>query len=332
MAKKLRLSLGIASNPRSWPILDGRVEVDGVELVSSVVAASELFWRQLRFADFDLSEMSISSWLIARSRGEERYVGLPIFTTKRLFHTELLVRRDAKIDVPADLRGKRVGVLEYQQTAALWVRGALEHEFGVRAPEMEFWMERTPDHSHGGATGFVPPPGVTIHQIPRETNVGEMVASGELDAALHYHTAPTLVHRSAVDLMHHPDVKTLFPDPHAEGVRYYRKTGIFPINHMMLIRRSLLDAHPWLALNVLKAFNAANAVADRERLEHVEYYLAAGLLELQAQAALATPLLRHGVRANRTVLEAAGQYSHEQGLTPRRLALDELFAASTLEE
>ena len=141
----LQLSIGFASNPRTWPILDGRARVDGVDLVPSIVAASELFWRQLRFADFDVSEMSVSSFMIARAQGDDRWVGLPIFTTKHFFHTELLVRKDAGIDVPADLKGKRVGVLEYQQTAALWVRGALEHEFGVRAQDMEFWMERTPD-------------------------------------------------------------------------------------------------------------------------------------------------------------------------------------------
>jgi 4,5-dihydroxyphthalate decarboxylase len=329
---KLQLSIGFAANPRTWPILDGRVPVDGVELVPSVVAASELFWRQLRFADFDVSEMSISSFMIARSQGDDRWVGLPIFTTKRFFHTELLVRKDAGIHAPADLAGKRVGVLEYQQTAALWVRGALEHEFGVRAQDMEFWMERTPAHSHGGATGFVPPPGVTIHQIPVEQNVGTMMLSGELDAALFYHTAPTLVHRSAVELHGHPAIETLFPDPYAEGVRYFRKTGIFPINHAMVIRRELAEKHPWLILNILKAFDRANAIADAERMEHVEYHLAAGLLPPEAKHELAVPLLRHGIAANRTVLEAAAQYSHEQGLTPRRMTLPELFAASTLDQ
>src|SRR4051795_3259586 len=165
---KLQLSLGIASNPRSWPILDGTIKPDGIELVPSVVEASELFWRQLRFADFDLSEMSFSSLMMARATGDERWVGLPIFTTRRFFHTGVLVRRDAKIDKPADLKGRRVGVPEYQQTAALWTRGVLQHEFGVEPREMQFWMERVPSHSHGGAVGFTPPPGVTIRQIPPE--------------------------------------------------------------------------------------------------------------------------------------------------------------------
>src|SRR5882672_198631 len=213
---KLQLSLGIASNPRTWPILDGRVKADGIEFISSVVQPSELFWRQLRFADFDLSEMSFSSLMMARAGGDERWIGLPIFTTRRFFHTGVLVRRDAKIDKPADLKGRRVGVPEYQQTAALWARGIIEHEFGVKPSEMEFWMERVPSHSHAAGVGFNPPPGVTIHQIPIEKNIGTMMLSGELEATLHYLVHRNLVDRSRVDLWSHPDIKPLFPDPDAE--------------------------------------------------------------------------------------------------------------------
>ena len=119
--------------------------------------------------------MSMSSLMMARSKGDERFVGIPVFTTRLFFHTTTLVRRDAKIDRPADLKGKRVGVPEYQQTAALWARGVLQHEFGVAPKDMEFWMERPPSRSHGGATGFKPPPGVTVHQIPPEKNIGAMM-------------------------------------------------------------------------------------------------------------------------------------------------------------
>src|SRR5205809_7588143 len=128
---KLQLSLAIASNPRSWPILDGSVTPDGIALIPTILHPSELFWRQLRFADFDVSEMSFSSLMMARAGGDERWVGLPIFTTRKFFHAEILVRRDSGIDRPGDLKGRRVGVPEYQQTAALWTRGVLKHEFGV---------------------------------------------------------------------------------------------------------------------------------------------------------------------------------------------------------
>jgi 4,5-dihydroxyphthalate decarboxylase len=264
--------------------------------------------------------------------GDERWVGLPVFTTKRFFHTGVLVRRDAGIEVPADLKGKRVGVPEYQQTAALWTRGVLQHEFGVAPADMEFWMERTPEHSHGGATGFTPPPGVTIHQIPPEGSIGAMMLAGELDAALHYLVNPNLVDRSSADLWHHAHMKPLFADPVAEGARYYKKTGLYPINHAMVVRRRLADEHPWVVLNLLKAFTHANELAEARRLEYVDFHLKAGLISAAAVEALRTPLIEYGIAANRDVLETAARYSHEQGLTPRLMKLDEIFAASTLDQ
>jgi 4,5-dihydroxyphthalate decarboxylase len=335
---KLQLSLGVASNPRTWPILDGRVAPDGIELVSSVVPVSELFWRQLKFADYDVSEMSFSSLMMARANGDERWVGLPVFTTRQFFHTTLLVRRDAGIDTPADLKGKRIGVPEYQQTAALWTRGILQHEFGVAPTDVTFFMERLPSHSHAGAVDFKAPRGVTINQIPLEKSIGSMMLSGELDAAMFYirrhgeHAQGNLIDRSTADLWGHPDIKPLFPDPAAEGVRYFRKTGIYPINHGMVIRRSVVEKDPWVVLNLYKAFERANEVATEERMKHVEYHLAAGEIAPEARAALNRPVLMHGIKANRKILETAAVYSHEQGLTPRLMKLDEVFAASAMEQ
>ena len=329
---KLQLSLAITSNPRTWPVLDGSVKPDGIELVPTILHPSEMFWRQLRFAEFDVSEMSVSSLMMARAGGDTRWLGLPVFTTRKFFHTEILVRRDARIDKPADLKGRRVGVPEYQQTAALWTRGVLQHEFGVAASDMEFWMERVPTHSHAGAVAFKPPPGVTIHQIPAEKSIGSMMLSGEIEAVIHYIRHNNLVDRSTVDLNNHPDVKTLFPDPWAEGVRFYRKSGIYPINHGMVMRRELAEKHPWAVLNLLKAFEAANEIANQQRIEHADYHLAAGLVPPEAGKALRAPIVRHGIKANRHILETAAAYSAEQGLTPRLMKLDELFAASTMDQ
>jgi 4,5-dihydroxyphthalate decarboxylase len=326
---KLQLSLGMAANPRTWPIFDGRVKADGIDLLPSPVFPSELFWRQLKFGDFDVAEMSMSSLMMAVAAGDARWVGLPVFTTRKLFHTEILVRRTAGIEKPSDLKGRRVGVPEYQQTAALWTRGALEHEFGVRPADMEWWMERVPSHSHRAAVGFDAPPGVIIKQVPARKNLGTLILAGEIDAIVHYIVNPNLVDRSTADLWHHPDIRPLFPDPVAEGVRYYRKTGLLPINHGMVVKRSLAEHHPWVILNLLKAFARANDIAERERLEQAQYHVATGLVSGDA---LATTLVRHGVKANRKVLEAAAQYSQEQGLTPRRVKLEELFAPSTLDQ
>jgi 4,5-dihydroxyphthalate decarboxylase len=323
----LQLSIGITNNPRTWPIIDGTVKPDGIDLVPTVLHPSELFWRQLHFAEFAVAEMSCSSFMIALGRGDTRFVGLPIFTTRRFFHTSILVARKAGIDKPGDLKGKRVGVPEYQQTAALWGRGVLQHEFGVRPQDIEFWMERTPEKSHGGATGFTPPPGVVVKQIPADQSIGSMMLAGELDAALHYLSGRNLVDRSRADLASHPDFKYLFPDPIAEGIRYYRKTGLFPINHQAVVRRDIFEKAPWVALNLLKAFNRANDIANAQRLEHVDYHLAAGLLSGDAK----TPLLHQGVKANRKVIETIAQYSLEQGLTQRPIKIDELYAPNALE-
>ena len=327
---KLQLSLGITSNPRTWPIIDGRAAPDAIDLATSVVDPSELFWRQLRFADFDVSEMSMSSLMMIRAQGDDRFVGLPVFTTRRFFHTNILVRRDARINAPADLKGKRVGVPEYQQTAALWIRGVLQSEFGVAPKDMEFWMERGPARSHAGAVGFKPPPGVTIHQIPPDKSIGSMMLKGELDACMFYIRNSNLIDRSTEDLHNHPDIKPLFPDSAAEGVRYYQKTGIYPINHGMVMKREVAERNPWAIINLLKAFTAANDIANRERMEHVTYHLETGLVPTQYRSALATAILTHGIKANRKTLETAAAYSVEQGLTPRLLTLDVLFAASSL--
>src|SRR5580693_8747838 len=127
----LKLSLAITSNARTWPVIDGRVKVDGIDFAKSVLGAGEIFFRQLSFADFDVCEMSMSELMMIRARGDDRFVGIPVFTTRRFYHTGILVRKDAKIDSPAALKGKRVGVPEYVQTSALWNRGVLENEFGV---------------------------------------------------------------------------------------------------------------------------------------------------------------------------------------------------------
>jgi 4,5-dihydroxyphthalate decarboxylase len=327
---KLRLDLAITNNPRTRPIIDGRVTVDGIDFAKTVLGPAEMFWRQLRSAEFDVSELSMSELMMIRARGDERFLGLPVFTTRRFYHTGILVRRDAKIDSAADLKGKRIGVPEYVQTSALWTRGVLENEFGVVPKDMTFFMERLPARSHAGAIGFTPPPGVIINQIPPEKSIGSMMVSGELDACMSYNGNPNPIDRSDADLQNHPDIKPLFPDTTAEGIRYYKKTGILPINHGMVVKRDVAEKHPWVTINILKAFAEANDIAERERREHVNYHLETGLVPSQYREALGTRLIIHGLRANRETLEVAAGYSHQQGLTPRVVKLEELFAPSAM--
>jgi 4,5-dihydroxyphthalate decarboxylase len=327
----LQLSLILGNNPRTQPIIDGSVKPDGIDLSITVAHPSEIFWRQLSYEEFDISEMSMSSFLILTAAGDKRWVALPVFTSRMFFHTWSLVRADAGISKPAELKGKRIGVPEYQQTAALWARGVLQHEYGVAPADMDWWMERTEERSHGGHTGFTPPAGVRFNRIPAEKSMASMLLSGELDASLLYIGERNLVDRSGVDLTGNPAIRTLFPDPAAEGVRYYQKTGIFPINHGMVVKRSLLEEHPWVAINLYKAFSEArDRVAARTRELAGVYFDLGAFPPDQRQAMTADPY-PYGIKANLKVLETIAQYSHEQGLTPRVVKLDEVFAPSTLE-
>jgi 4,5-dihydroxyphthalate decarboxylase len=329
--QKLELSLALSDNPNTRPLLDGRVEAEGIRLVPTAVHPSEMFWRQLKFAEFDVSEMSMSSLVIATSKAPTPWAALPVFTTREFFHTRILVRTDAGIEKPSDLRGKRVGVPEFQQTAAIWCRGVLQHEFGVKSTEIEWFMERPADKSHGGATGTVTPPGVTIHQIPPSTNIGEMLVNGEIDATLLYLTSRNLVDRSRIDLSAHPRVRPMFPDREAEGRRYYAKTGLYQINHTVVVRRSLIERHHWIALNLYSAFAAAKAEVARAGELYLRNYFITGLIGEDVKRALASDPMAYGVKSSRNVLETITQYVHEQGLTARRVGLEEIFAPSTMD-
>jgi 4,5-dihydroxyphthalate decarboxylase len=328
----LQLSLAITSNPRTWPIVDGRVKADGIGFTKTVLGPAEMFWRQLSFAEFDVSEMSMSELMMIRNRGDDRFIGIPVFTTRRFYHTGIYVRKDAKIASPADLKGKRVGVPEYVQTSALWTRGILENEFGIAPKDMTFFMERVPARSHAGAIGFKAPPGVCINHIPPEKSIGSMMLSGELDACMSYNRRHgDLIDRSDADLDNHPDIGPLFPDSAAEAVRYYKKTGIYPINHGMVVKRAVFERNPWVVINILKAFDQANDIADAERREHVAYHLETGLVPPDYRKSMAARIIKHGLKANRATLDMAAKYSNQQSLTQRIMTMDELFAANALD-
>jgi 4,5-dihydroxyphthalate decarboxylase len=274
--------------------------------------------------------MSMSSLLIVIAQGNRDWIGLPIFPQRHFFQTWAWVRTDAGIDSPRDLIGRRIGVPEYQQTAALWSRGILEHDFGVKPTDLSWYMERTPDRSHGGATGFKPPAGVQLQYIPADKSIGSMMMSDELDATLLY-TGRSTIDRSTVAFDGNPKVRPLFADRAVEAQRYFRDTGIFPINHGVVIRRSLYERHPWLALNVFNAFRQAKERVANEMRELVSTHLQLGLLGADAMSGLVVDPYPYGVKSNKKVLETLAAYSYEQGLTPRRVELDEMFAPSTLD-
>lgn len=238
----LRLSFITGHNERVQPLLDGTIQPEGLELVPTYSHPSETFWRQLKFQEFEIAEMSLSSYLIARSRGAVDMVAIPVFPSRLLFQTWLAVSADSAVREPGDLVGKRIGVPEYQMTAALWMRGILEHDFGVSQYKVDWYMERTAEMSHGGATGFTPPPGISFHRIPPEKSMASMLVAHELEAAL-VNTPllrrATALDRSGRELGERGDrstIRPLFPDPIAEGTRFFKTHGFMTPNHSYIIR------------------------------------------------------------------------------------------------
>ena len=328
---KLQLSLAFSPNPRSKPILDGLVEPEGIGLFCSRVAPGELFHRQLSHQEFDVSEMSISSLLMITAQGNRDWVALPIFTTRHFFGSQAIARNAAGIETGEQLKGKRVGVNEYQQTAALWSRGFFHHEYGVTAQDVEWWMERTPQYSHAGAVGFKVPPGVTMKFIPENKNMGQMMMDGELDAIQHYFWGGGGINRSIIDLAKQPEMHYIFGDPQTEATRYYNKTGIFPFNHTVIVRRSIYDANPWIGRNILEAFEEAKQLHYTERREATQPWFETGVLAPEGKASLAQDIFPYGLAANRMVIEKAMEFSTEQGLTPRVLTPEEVYAENLLD-
>lgn len=324
----MELSIALTVNERTRPILDGAVTADGIRFVPTALTPGEIFWRQLKYAEFDVSEMSLGSFTIATAKGETRWVGIPVFPVRAFFHTGILVRKAAGIAKPEDLRGKRVGVPEYQQTAVVWTRGILQHEFGVDPRELEWFMERTPERSHGSSTGFTPPPGIRFSYVPAQTDLAAMLLGGELDAILFYVGRGSMLNRSRMDLRARPEVATLFPDPAAEARRFYAARRLFPINHCVVVRRTLVEREPGLAARVFALFGAAKDELARRLAESLEPYAETGLV---ASDALASDPMPYGLAGARLEVETVAAYLEEQGLAPRRVAAEELFPLAALE-
>ncbi len=329
-AAKLALSLALTDNERTRPIIEGKVAWDAIEPVVSVLDPGEIFWRQLKFAEFDVSEMSLSSLFIRAAQGHREWVALPIFTARRFFHTEMMVHVDSGITSPADLRGKRLGVPEFQQTAAVWERGVLQHEFGVDMRDIHYFMERGGQKSHGATTNFEPAPGVKLTYVAEDSSIAQMLINHEIDGTLHYISSVNAVDRSGVDLHSRPELRRLFPDPIAEGRRYYEKTGLFPINHCVVVRRELLERQPWLALNIYNAFVAAKKIGLARHVAEAEPYVRLGLIEPAARAALGRDIYAYGIVATRPVLDTIRTYIEEQQLAQNVPPLEAVFAPQTL--
>ncbi|HEX9263899.1 MAG TPA: hypothetical protein VF977_05990 [Candidatus Binatia bacterium] len=324
-------------NERVEPLMNGTIKADGIELIPTYSHPSETFWRQLKFQEFHVAEMSMSSYLIARSRGVDM-IAIPVFPSRRFFHADQSYHVDSGIKQPGDLVGKRIGVGEYQQTAALWARGVLEHDFGVSQYKVHWYMERSEELSHGGATGFAPPPGISFHRIPPDKSLATMLVNHEIDVApiaSHLTRAFNIIDRSTHIRASEGDwskVKPLFPDQIAEAKRFFTEHGFVPVNHAYIIRGDVYREHPWVAVKLYDAFVKAKAIAAETLLERIPAALFFGPEYFaKTQDVLGDDPFPYGVKANTALLDTLIAYSHEQGLTPRKMKVEELFAKETLD-
>jgi 4,5-dihydroxyphthalate decarboxylase len=332
---KLRLSFISAFNERVDPLMKGSIRAEAIEIVPTYSHPSETFWRQLKFQEFEVGEMSMSSYLIARERGFDM-IALPVFPSRRLFHTEISYHTASGVTKPGDLAGKRLAVAEYQQTAALWQRGILEHDFGVSQYKVHWYMERTEELSHGGATGFTPPPGISFQRIPPDKSMASMLVSNELDAAAinsPWRNMPNVIgrsHRIPASGGDWSKVKPLFADRLTEGKRFFQKWGFLPVNHAYTIRGDIYRKYPWVAFNLYTGFVKAKEHFNAKLVDSIPSALFFGKEYLaMTQEIFGKDPYPYGVKSNRKMLETLIDFSHEQGLISQKPKVEELFAEST---
>ena len=325
---RITLTLAAAPYDRILPLVDGRVGVRGIELIYLPQLVEETFWRMARYQEYDVAEFSLSSYLIARDRGEPRLTAIPVFPSRMFRHSAVYVNTRAGIKEPRDLIGRRVGIPEYQLTALLWVRGILADDYGVRPEDIEWYVG---GEERAGRREKLPlqlPDRIRIHPIPPNTTLTELLVRGEIDAMI----APRA---PSAFLEGHPAVGRLFPNYPEVEAEYFRRTGIFPIMHVVVIRDDVLERFPWVARNLFEAFEAARRIALTDLRQTAA--LAVMLPWLHAEVERTRALLGedywpYGIEANRHVLETAIRYAYEQGLIRQRFRVEDLFAPSSLEE
>ena len=314
MPKKLNLTLACGDYELVRPLLNGTVEVDGADLtILTDMDSATRHWRFLNKGEFDVAELSSSSYLAARDNGLP-FHAIPVFLHRRFRHGFMFINTSKGIRKAADLKGRRVGVKTLMTSAVLWMRGILQHEYGVPLNTIE-WVAEIEDDIK-----VVLPPDIRYSCLPNDKSVETMLAEGELDAVFHSDLIKPFV---ATD----PRVARLFPDHKAEEMAYFQRTGIFPIMHVLSVRKSLVDEHPWFAVNLFKAFNEAKTAAMKRmanpRIVPLAWYRDAW--EEQERVFGLDPWEYGLTEKNRKILETLVGYSLEQGLIKKRATLEQLF-------
>lgn len=322
---KLRLSVAVGDYDRTRALIDGTVQIDGVDPVVMALTPEEIFFRAFRHAEFDICELSLSSFTVKTAQGDCAYVGVPAFVSRAFRHTSIYVRTD-RIKQPSDLKGRRIGVPEYQLTANVWARAVLEEDHGIKPADMTWVRGGIDEPGRPEKIAIKLPPDVKLENAPEGATISGMLDRGEIDAFM----APRPPSCAATNA----DVGWLFPDPTASARAYYRRTGIFPIMHMVGVRRELAEAHPWLPAAALKAFEQAKSAGLAKLADTSATKVTLPFVEEQLKSAremMGHDFWPYGIAANRQTLTAFLQHHHRQGLSARLVSVDELFHPATHE-
>ncbi|MBO9520653.1 MAG: hypothetical protein J7518_03870 [Nocardioidaceae bacterium] len=319
---------GLLYLDRTLPLYLDQVRPAGIDLTYVPFdSPGDLFRRQCQYAQFEVSELSASSYLAMLSRGDDRFVALPLPVSRNFRHSQVYVHTDAGIARPEDLRGRRVGILEYQMTAALWIRGFLADDHGVTPDQVDWHTGGLVEPAWAERLELDLPEGVRLTPIPAGATLEAMLEAGELDALV---TVQPPQRFGQV-----PQLRRLFEDATAVERDYHRRTGIFPIMHLVVVRRDVYERHRWVALALYEAFARAKA-QGMGRLRAITGlavglpFLAAALAEVDE--AFAGDAFPYGVEPNRLTLQKLSDYAFEQGIAARRVPVEEMFAPETYQE
>jgi 4,5-dihydroxyphthalate decarboxylase len=305
----MHLTIACGRYDRTQALIDGRVKPEGVDrLTYLALRPGETFWRMLNHEEFDASEMSLSSYTILRSEGDTRFIAIPVFPSRVFRQNALYVRADSPLRGPADLKGKRIGVGDYQMTAAVWTRGFLQHEYGV-APKHLTWVIGRPIRT------IEPPEGIRLEPLKAGSTLEEMLERGEIDALMTVMIPKTLG----------TTLRRLVPDFRAVELAYYRKTRIFPIMHTFVLRRAIYEEHPWLAVSLYRAFLRSRDLAQAHLYDTDALTVSLPWVIDEIERSREIPW-DYSIEGSRPTLEALVQYLDEQTLTRRRMKVEELFA------
>lgn len=314
----------LIGGPHDWvrPLFDGVVQPDGMDLVVTRSPPPEAMRRQLSTWEFDICEMAFGAYLAARAQGTD-IVAIPVFPMRGFFHTNFAYHVHSSINSPADLANKRVGIPEYIQSAAVWARGILQHDFGMDPYQVQWYAERGGADSTGAVLGFQPPKGIAIQQTPGGKALVPMLSAHELDAAL-----VGRIPQSSTGDGPESNVRPMFRDVIVEGKRFFDQHGYIPANHTYIIRGDVLHKHSWIGANLYRAFQEAKALVQKSLPENIPSGLVFGAEYLaRTREMFGEDPFPYGVARNRAMLEKVIQFSQEQGLISERPTIEQLFAA-----